>query len=177
MSPSSFLSITSALLVLHGCSGDDCGPHNAPSDGLQITADTVSLTYGGLFAGANNDCPDPSAPRGVVSLTVQGTQVGGTGIFTICIPRPDKLMSELALGTDIQLIDVTGSDASCSYAQDAGTMPSGNAFGMHVCNNGTSKAGFAMTFDGALGLQRTCGANVDVVPVQLTGTVAVAGSH
>lgn len=182
MSRSSFLSIISVVALASGCSDPDCGPHGAPAD-LAITGANVALSYGGLFGSPNNDCPDPTAPKGVVSLTVCGelttapggcTGAGG-GVLTLCISRPDKLGTPLALGSDVQVIDVSGSDASCSYIADLTVTPSGTAKGAHVCGNGSDKAGFALTIDGQLALQRTCGATVDSVPVTIAGTVAVAG--
>jgi hypothetical protein len=87
------LAISSSLLT-GACSGDDCGSPGSAEYGLVVSSDQVMLAYGDLVAGANNDCPAADAPTGVVSLTISGTQMpgsGGSGLVTFCIPRPDQL--------------------------------------------------------------------------------------
>src|SRR5690242_10767801 len=111
MSHSRFLSITSALLLgaTTACCGgnDSCGPGSAAPDGLTLTGSGVNVTYSMLTASANNDCPDPNAPAGVVSLTISGTQVGSAFPITFCVPRPDQLGSGVRqLGTDIKVVDI-----------------------------------------------------------------------
>jgi len=149
--------------------------------GLVVSSDQVMLTYGDLMAGANNDCPASDAPSGVVSLTVSGTQMpgsgsgsGGGGLVTFCIPRPDQLGSDQPLGSAIKIIDLSGADATCSYALDPSHLPTGSAHGLGVCSNGTDKTGFGLVFDGFVGLTRTCGTTVDSVSVGITGNVAVS---
>ena len=179
MSRLQFLSSISLVIAsLAGCSGDDCGTQGAFEFGLTVSSDQVSLVYGDLVAGANNDCPDAAAPAGVVSLTIMGTQMGGTGLFTLCVGRPDLLATApQTLGSaQIHLVDVNGSDASCSYSLDLGHVPSGTVQAQHMCDNGTNKAGFGLVFDGHLGLHRTCGATIDAVDVGIAGTVAVKPS-
>jgi len=161
-----------AVFALPGCS-DDCGPHGAAVDGLSVMGNGVQIGYQDLAGSPNHDCPDAQAP--LLSLTITGTQIGGVDKFTVCVPRPDKLEGGLAFGTSAQLVDVSASDASCSYVLDMTQPPSGTIKGAHVCDNGTNKAGFAMTVDGSLALTRTCGPTIDSVAVALTGTVAVAG--
>src|SRR5262245_47925282 len=69
----------SAALLGASCGGDDsCGPGTLTT-GLIASASTVSLTYGTLTSGLNNDCPASNPPAGVVSLTIFGFQVGGAG--------------------------------------------------------------------------------------------------
>jgi hypothetical protein len=165
------LSIISSSL---GCS-DNCGPHGAPVDGLIASSDQVTLTYGHLVAGANNDCPDPMAPSGVISLTIMGAQTDGTGLVTMCIPRPDSLTDHsLAFGTEVKLIDLSGSDAMCTYTIDSTRPEAGTVQSNHMCGNGTNKAGFELIMNGALSLSRTCGGVKDTNAVTLRGSVAVA---
>src|SRR5262249_7736663 len=137
--------------------------------------DQVMLTYGDLTAGANNDCPDPMAPSGVISLTIAGAQMGNSmNLITLCVPRPDELEhGALALGTDIKIIDLSGSDAMCSYSFDSALPATGPGEGQHMCDNGKSKAGFALDVSGALTLMRNCSGTVDTTAVTLRGTVAV----
>ena len=174
------LLVISSSLVATACSGDDCGSPGSAVYGLVVSSDQVMLSYGDLLAGANNDCPASDAPTGVVSLTVSGTQMpvsgsgaGGNGLVTFCIPRPDQLGADQPLGSAIKIIDLSGSDATCSYALDHTHLPTGSAHGLGVCGNGTDKTGFGLVFDGFIGLTRTCGSNVDSVSVGITGNVAV----
>ena len=132
--------------------------------------DQVNLVFGDLVAGANNDCPDPAAPAGVISLTISGTEMGATGLVTFCVPRPDQLATmALPLGRRVKIIDLSASDAACTYAFDASKIPTGTAKGQGMCGNGSDAAGFAMIVDGFIGLQRTCGATVDTVVRQARG--------
>jgi hypothetical protein len=164
------------VLAFGGCGdGGTCGPAGAAPDGLTVVAEGVTLTYSDLAASANNDCPDPTAPSGIISLTVTGNQVGGTGFFTVCVPRPDKLAAALTLGSDVQLVDVSGSTASCTYSLDSSQPASGTATAKGACSHGADAAGFAWTFDGTAHVHRTCATTTDTVAVQISGTVAVAG--
>lgn len=169
------LAISSSLLA-GACSGDSCGSPGSAEYGLVVSSDQVMLAYGDLRAGANNDCPAADAPSGVVSLTISGTQMpgsGGSGLITFCIPRPDQLASDQPLGSAVKIVDLSGTDATCSYTLDHSHLPTGSAHGLGVCSNGTDKTGFGLVFDGFIGLTRTCGTTVDSVSVGITGDVAV----
>jgi len=178
ISRSLFLSSIS-LLAFAGCSDDSCGPGDAPTVGLVAGSVDVTLTFGNMTSRAGNDCPDASAPTGVVSVSIEGTQSDGTGIITLCVPRPDLLMEgNRTLGftissADIRIIDLHGSANNCTYALDTTRPPTGTGGGSGVCKNGVDKAGFAIELDGAVSLRRTCGATVDTIAVKLTGSVAV----
>ncbi len=175
-----FLSIIS---VAAGCSSphnsvdapaDDCGPGSAPANGLGVTGTGFAFTYQAQTASANNDCPDPAAPQGVVSLTIEGSTADGTGLFTVCIKRPDHLgATALALGTDVQVVDVTGSASGCNYGVDPAAIPTGSVTATGVCANGTDPAGFALTITGSIGMRQTCGATVTPATGTLAGTTAV----
>ncbi|MBS1124689.1 MAG: hypothetical protein H6Q90_6917, partial [Deltaproteobacteria bacterium] len=114
-----------ALWMLQtGCpGGETCGPAGAPTT-LVAGTDQITLTYGNLEGGLNNDCPDPAAPEGIISLSIHGTQIDGTGLLTLCVPRPDRLAKEElgfglnVAGSDIRLIDVTGTANSCTFTLD-----------------------------------------------------------
>lgn len=147
---------------------------------IASSADAV-LTYGNLTALAGNDCPAADPPAGVVSLSVEGQQTDGTGLITFCIPRPDLLVEgeRRNLGVslsmaEIRIFDLTGTASNCEFKLDATRPPTGFASGIGVCGNGTDAAGFAMDFDAAISLRRTCGTTVDTVAVTLTGLVSVA---
>lgn len=172
-----FLSSTS-LLCFVACSDDggSCGPKGAAVYGLTVSnGSDVNMTYGNLTSSANNDCPDPAAPTGVISLTLSGQQSGGTGIITFCIPRPDLLTSAPGrLGFDVKIIDLTGDANSCTLKIDSTSVPSGNVTSDGMCKNGQDKAGYALAFNGHIVFTRTCNGTNDSVPAQLSGTVAVA---
>jgi hypothetical protein len=173
-----------ALAVLAaGCPGDDsCGPGDAPGDGLTVTGNGVDLRYHALSATPNNDCPDPAAPEGVVSLTIVGTQVNGADAFNLCVPRPDQLESDLPLVPNtqthapmtIEIVDVNAAAGGCTFVFDDATPPTGTAHAEGICADGTDPAGFALLITGQVSLERTCGAQVDVLRVDLAGTVSVA---
>jgi hypothetical protein len=173
------LCLLAISLCAAGCSDDaSCGTQNAAEFGLTASSDQVSLTYGDLTARAGNDCPAPGVdPSVVVSLTINGTQMGGTGLATFCIPRPDQLNGDVALGSDVKIVEVNGTDASCSYEIDRTHLPSGTVHGSGVCSDGTDAAGFELAFDGFIGLTRTCGTTIDSVSVKLGGGVAVTPVH
>jgi hypothetical protein len=174
-----FLSAISVPAV--GCGGgDSCGPAGAPDTGLLASAAGITMTYGSLRSGANNDCPDPMAPSGVISLTIEGMQTDGTGNITVCIPRIDLLDGGSAplgtsnsTGNDVRIIDLGGTSNNCTFTLSTGSPPTGQAEAAGVCANGTSSAGFALTFDGAVTLNRNCAGTMDNATVTLRGKVAV----
>ena len=177
MSHSRFLLPISLTLAASGCSDPKCGIGDAAADGLVASSADVTLTFTTLTAGANNDCPDPAAPAGVTSLTIMGTQEGGTGLFTACVPRPDLLDTQRTLGTtltsEFQVQDVAGMANNCTYSLDRTHVPTGTAQALNLCGNGIDKAGFILTVNGFLSLTRKCGATTDSIAVALDGRVAV----
>lgn len=168
-----FLSTISGLLTT-GCS-DDCGPGGAPKIGLVVSSSEVSLTYGNLTSGANNDCRDPMAPDGVISLTIDGTQMDGTSIITLCMPRPDLVAKgEQPLGTGLRIIDLNGEKDGCTYTFEASRPVTGTVSVSGMCDNGTNAAGYALTIDGNISLNRQCVTTSDTIAVGITGHIAVA---
>lgn len=174
--------IAASSAVAAGCGGgdDSCGPGGAPDTGLMATSSAVTLNYGMLTGGPNNDCPASDAPPGVISMTIEGTQQGGQGRITLCIGRPDLLGKQaLSLGFDaaapVRVIDLVGSDPSCTFTVDRTLPLAGTAQTSGLCGNGADPAGFALVVDATLSLTRTCGTTVDTAGVMLHGRVAVAG--
>jgi hypothetical protein len=172
----------SALVLASACSSEDgsCGSEGVSAGEVVVAASASSgptLRFHQLSAGANNDCPDPAAPAQVISLTIAGVSLDGRQPLTLCVPRPDLLRGTRALGVDVQVIDVTGADASCSYRLARPSAPSGQVSASGVCDNGRDPAGFALQFDGAVSIERTCGAVRDTLAMTMTGIVAVAGSQ
>jgi hypothetical protein len=95
-----FLVSTIGLMV-SACGDDNCGPGNAPAVGLVASSTATTLTYGVFTGGLNNDCSQTST--GVISVTIMGTQLDGTGVIAFCIERPDLLAnSSQALGPNLQ---------------------------------------------------------------------------
>jgi hypothetical protein len=134
----------------------------------------VTMTYGTFTSSANNDCTPPDAPAGVVSLTLNANQTGGSSLVTLCIPRPDKLSKTHGqLGTDVQIVDFNGMTNSCTLTLDSAEPPSGTVTADGMCNNGTNKAGFALAFNGHFVMSRMCVGSTDMVPVTISGTIAV----
>lgn len=176
------LSSTSlALLLAAGCSDDaECGPGTAPADGITATEGGETLTFGGLQSLQGNDCPDPAAPSGVISVAIAGDQIGGTGRITLCVPRPDQLNEGqrsvgLALSdADIRIIDLKGTSGACAYTLDNTVAPTGTGGSTGVCDAAADPAGYALTLDAQVTVKRTCGDVMDTAVVALTGTASVA---
>jgi len=174
-----FLSTTSLALAVAACSDDgggSCGPKSAPEFGLVATnGSDVALTYGGLSSSPNHDCFDPNSPMGVEALTVTGPRSGGDGLITFCIPRPDLLATTPGrLGFEVQLVDLSSTVNSCMLMLNSTAVPSGTVTVDGMCDNGQNKAGYAITVTGNAVLSRDCGGTIDMVPVALSGTVAVS---
>jgi hypothetical protein len=186
MSPSLFRSTTSARFVVvalsaatagwlatAGC-GSTCGTDKAVTYGLVATGSNVSLVFGNFTAGANNDCPMPGGPKSVVSLTIQGTQMGSSAPITLCIPRPDELENgPLPLGSGVQFFDLGGTDGSCDYALDTSVPLTGTAKSIDMCDNGSDKSGFALEITGTATLMQQCATESGTINVTLAGTSAV----
>jgi len=177
MQRSLFLSITSLVVSLaaSGCGDDSCGPGDASDTGLQLSSADVQITFGGITSGANNDCPAPDAPDGVISLTLQGLQVDGPGRVTLCVSRPDLLQKgPVALGgTSVLIIDLKGDVGGCMYDYESMRPVSGTVSAEGYCDNGTNSAGYALVVDGNVSLNRVCPTATDIIAVSFGGTVAV----
>jgi hypothetical protein len=169
-----FLSSISGVLA-SGC-GDDCGPGDAPAFGLVASSADVTLTYGNFTSGVNNDCPDPMAPEGVISLTLEGTQkdAATTQLIVMCMPRPDLLATmDQPINTGLRIIDVNGEANGCTFKYDSSRVATGMVHSRGLCDNGTNDNGYAIGITGNVSLRRTCGTTIDSVAVELSGMVAV----
>ncbi len=179
-------SLTSALpflliISLAACPAEEeCGTLGAPDDGVVASGLGVDLTFGSMVSGLNNDCPIDGTPEGVISMTIAGSQVGNpTGLFTLCVPRPDQLGGGEDLGIDdpasedpaVRVVDIVGTDVGCSY-ELADAPPTGTAHSEGLCDP-SGAGGFALVLDGEVTLTRTCDATIDTVVVSLSGRVAV----
>ncbi|HVV81967.1 MAG TPA: hypothetical protein VHE35_02765 [Kofleriaceae bacterium] len=160
-----------------------CGPGGAPADGLTLTVDGETVTYGGFTSSVNNDCT--IAGSGVISVSIHATQVSGTGSFTLCLPRPDLLgaapvplaPTRLPPQADdrVQLIDSSATlSGGCTLARDPVAPPSATVTFTGYCAGGTDPAGYALGMSGTIGVTRTCAGNSLGVSAAVAGTVAVA---
>lgn len=169
-----FLSSISGLLVA-GCGDDDCGPSpEATAQGLTLSSADVTLTYGNFTSSANNDCRDPMAPDGVISLTLEGTQTGTSQLITLCIVRPDLLTKmDTQIGDGLRIIDLYGEKDGCTYMYVGSPPATGTVHSSGMCDNGTNDAGYGLAFDGNLLLRRDCSTTVDTIAVEIGGVVIV----
>lgn len=174
--------------VIAGC-GDDpapppdapaCGPGDAPVAGIE-TLTGIELMYGDLVAGINNDCPSAGTPSGIISMTILGKRVGGAGLITLCVSRPDllttapqNLVNDVPGSNEVLLIDLSATVDGCDYAVDQSKDVFGSVIATGLCGNGSDAAGFALSISGGASLTRQCGDTVDTVEIAVRGDVAVA---
>jgi len=176
--------VLAGATALAGCGDDDsCGPGSAPAAGITLTVGGETVTYGGFTASENNDCTINGS--GVISVSVHGSQTGGSQALTLCLPRPDLLGADAVplvpsrptpMADDrAMVIDSSAAlAAGCTVQKDTTMTPSGTARFVGYCDGGANAAGYALELTGTVPLVRTCGATVDNVSGTLAGTVAVA---
>ncbi|HEY4240234.1 MAG TPA: hypothetical protein VGM88_10475 [Kofleriaceae bacterium] len=179
-----FLLLISLAAAGCGDDGGSCGSGGIVDTGLTAGNGDFMLVFDDFTSGQNNDCPDADAPAGVISLTVGGQETDGhgSGIITLCIPRPDLLttqaqsLDEQASGANVHLIDLNGTDAAgCVYAIDGSRVPTGTVTASGLCENGSNASGYGLSVQGALSLTQTCnGGSPTTVSVTLAGSAAVA---
>lgn len=170
------------IALVAGCPADDaCGPGDAPGDGLTVTGGGVSLRYHQMTASPNNDCPDPQAPEGVVSLTLTALQTTGGDALVLCVPRPDMLESDLPVvaatpthAAAIEVQNVNATDAGCTITANATTAPTGTGHAEGICADGTDPAGFALLISGQVSVDRDCSGTIDTLRLDLAGTISVS---
>ena len=169
------------LATTGGCGGDDqCGPDDAPAQGLSIAIGDQTLTFGDATSSPNNDCSIDGAPT---SLTIDIFQISPTPTtrraLTLCIPRPDRLLdgrvvlTEDDVTTGIQLIDLFADESGCllSFNRGEGVSASGQFNG--VCDDGASPEGYSLELSGSIPVTRNCQGNEESLSVQLSGRFAV----
>jgi hypothetical protein len=167
------------LILMSGCSSNDdnCGPDTAAETGIKLVGATPgdNIAFGPLKAGLNNDCPDPTAPTGVISVTIDGAQLGGAAPITFCVPRPDLLSKgPLSVGSDFQIVDVSTNEiAGCRYSLLRSTPPTGTASAIGLCKSNICP-GFSLVLDVQVSLTKKCGTAPDqIVRLPLSGTTTV----
>jgi hypothetical protein len=182
---SPILLITSAALF--GCpnnSSETCGPGSNAAADFSAGGSGIAATYGQLASHENHDCVAPNTPAGVVALTIDGVELGGAGLVTLCIPRPDLLATQTmdlantsSTGSDVQIVDLTGSaSGGCTFALDDTADVIGTISATGLCGEGS--AGYELTFAAVVPVDVACGsgsATPASVNASATG-VAVASS-
>jgi hypothetical protein len=191
---SSSLSSTSLLVLLAGCpSGDDppfCGTVGG-DETIEVASDERSVRFGLVTAGANNDCPAPAPPDGLISVTVFAEQVepAGAAVLTFCLPRPDLLEGDeggvtvpllpdtqpAGEGDRVHLIDVQAAHPDgCRWEGAVGAVPSGTVTFRGLCGDAVDEGAWDLTIDAEVDVTETCEGEPDVdVAVTIEGTATV----
>jgi hypothetical protein len=157
--------------------GEECGPGDAPADGITVEASDAVAEFGQFGSLAANDCPPPEGGE-ATSITIQATQVGADGFLTLCLPRPDQIDDAPIPIEDserVQLIDLVASTSDgCRIEVDGDREPSGEVTFSGFCDDGTHEGGYALSFAATVPLVRTCGDDpAEQLEAQLGGRVAV----
>jgi hypothetical protein len=178
------LIISGALLGCPNNSSETCGVGSNAAAVFSAGGSGITASYGQLASHENHDCVAPNTPDGVVALTIDGVEVGGAGIVTLCIPRPDLLATQpmglantSSAGSDVQIVDLTGSaTGGCTFALDATAEVLGTISAPGLCGEGS--AGYELTFAADVTVDVTCGSgSATSAPATATATgVAVSGS-
>ena len=174
------LLITAGASAAVGCSGDDCGPGDAPADGLSIDVTGTTLTYGDGTTSPNNDCSVADAPT---SLTIDIAQVDPAPAMRraliLCVPRPDLLGDPLALTSDaevtgVQVIDIFADADGCLISLDRSRAITGTATFTGACDGGADPAGYALALASDLPATRACSGMPDeAITITLSGELAI----
>ena len=157
--------------------GEECGPGDAPADGITVEASDAVADFGQFGSLAANDCPPPEGGE-ATSVTIQGTQVGAEGLLTLCLPRPDQIEDAPIPIEDserVQLIDlVANTSDGCRLTVDGDREPSGEVTFSGFCEDGNHEDGYALSFAATVPLLRTCGEDpAEPIEAQLGGRAAV----
>ncbi len=177
------LILITAAAAANACGGDVCGPGDAPVNGLAVSSSDLQtsggITYGDATTSPNNDCSIDSAPT---SLTIDIRQVDPITVdrraLILCVPRPDRLDTELALTSDrettgVQVIDIFADDGSCLIGIDRTRAPTGTARFDGACEDGTDSAGYALTLTGEIPATQDCAGTMTSVTLSVSGEIAV----
>jgi hypothetical protein len=172
---SSFL-FSISLLAACPSPAPTCGIGDVTTSTLGASGGGDTVAYGEWRASENNDCPDPAAPSGVVSVTINAAQTSptGTASFGLCLPRPDLVAESgdatLDLGSaDLQLTDVQGALGGANCRWHDARNATGSAHFTGFCGAGSTD-GFAIAVTGTATVTRSCdGAADEDVTLTLSG--------
>lgn len=180
---SSFKLLCVSLLV-SSC-GNSEEPNCGPSPTASYAAFTVvvngeNISYGDFVSSPNNDCPFPGSPT---SLTIEGRQITPSTdderSVVLCVPQPDIFPGAATLGDDeeilngeVQLIDIFGEYADCTFSLNQAVVPTGDIAVSGFCEDGTHEDGFVMSVtNGTLGLLVDCGSGSNLASASLEGAL------
>lgn len=168
-------------IALAGCGGGsggggECGPDIATGVMTATDADdTVALELDNFVALPADQCPDPAAPEGTISLTIRGSHVESGGAFVICVPRPDRLQATGHAGAgEIELSGFEATQDGCSFEPSPGAGGFGGLDVGGFCDGGADPAGFRMSTSIQISTRRDCAGTVTTVQLLFAGTVEVA---
>lgn len=170
---STISAVAVACALLAGCADDgNCGPGDAPADGMTLTVGSDTVQFERWTSSPNNDCSEAGHPT---SLTVDGIQAGGSFHVTFCLPRPDELGGSVDLSDSnlVQVINVAAEINGCTAVKDAMATPTGTAMFTGYCGDGTDKSGYALELDGSVAGTQTCNMTDTPVTIELGGRFAV----
>lgn len=168
-----------ALGAAAGCNGGECGPGEAPADGVTLTAAGETLSFGGFTTSPNNDCPRDGHPT---SLTITGSQVEPppaiAAFLTFCVATPDRIGSgaiELAGEDAVEVVDVQGDVDGCRLRRDRTRPIAGTIRFAGYCDDGLEPAGYAIELAAEIPGIRSCPeAEDEELTIELAGQAAVA---
>jgi hypothetical protein len=168
-----------ALGAAVGCNGGECGPGEAPPDGVTVTVGAESVSFGGFSTSPNNDCPRQGHPT---SVTITGSQVQPqpaiAAFLTFCVATPDRIGSgpiELAGEDTVEVVDVQGDLDGCRLRRDRTRSLTGTIRFAGYCDDGLDPAGYAIELAAEVPGIRSCPDGDDEeVTIELTGQAAVA---
>jgi hypothetical protein len=175
-----FAALAAAVAPSAACGGgEECGPGDAPADGITMEATDAVAEFGQFGSLAANDCPPPEGGE-ATSITIQGVQTGdgADGRLTLCLPRPDQIEDAplpLEDSERVQLIDLVATTSDgCRLEVDGDRATSGEVSFAGFCDDGNHADGFALSFAATVPLLRTCGEDpAEPIDAQLAGRAAV----
>ncbi len=173
----STISLGAALVValaLVGCGNDDiqCGPEDAPANGMTMTVGSDTVSFDRWTSSPNNDCSVDGHPT---SLTLDGIQEGGTFHIAFCLPRPDDLggVTQLSDTNLIEIVTVSAEIGGCTVVLDPMNPATGTIEFAGYCSDGLSDGGYAVELNGSVNGIQTCNMMDTPVTIQLGGRFAV----
>ena len=175
------LAVVVSMLVACGGDDEECGPGDAPADGITVTTSDGAVSYATFTSSPNNDCTPPDGSA--TSITLDGIQSAPTPTgfaphIAFCIPRPDEVAvgTALQLGLtdddDVRLVDVSGDQAGCIYTLDRTNAPTATITLEGYCGDGLNSAGYSFSLAGDVALTRSC-PDAETLTATVSGRAAV----
>lgn len=167
------------LVVVAAACGDDddpaCGAPFDAGDGVTVTLEGTTFTYGAFTWNPANDCP---ASPDEISVTVRGAQKdpapSAPAGIVFCLPRPSAVGSapiSLADPTLFQLVSVNVDADGCRTSLPFSPAATGTATFAGFCP--TDEHTHNVTLQAAVPGTRACTTTVSDVTLTLSGTATV----